>query len=90
MKKQSKSNKHFSKLATKLKKEGADDPKALAAYIGRKKLGKEVLYGDEAIATVASGARSSSSDETVSDKASSSRDLRTPEVPWPHRAVGSA
>jgi hypothetical protein len=35
MKKQSK----FSKLATQLKKEGADDPRALAAYIGRKKLG---------------------------------------------------
>ena len=29
----------FSKLATQLKKEGADDPKALAAWIGRKKLG---------------------------------------------------
>ena len=29
----------FSKLATQLKKEGADDPRALAAYIGRKKLG---------------------------------------------------
>ena len=43
MKKQSKSNKHFSKLATQLKKEGADDPKALAAYIGRKKLGKEAF-----------------------------------------------
>lgn len=36
MKKKSK----FSKLATQLKKEGADDPKALAAWIGRKKLGK--------------------------------------------------
>ena len=35
MKKQSK----FSKLATQLRKEGADDPKALAAWIGRKKLG---------------------------------------------------
>ncbi len=35
MKKKSK----FSKLATQLKKEGADDPKALAAYIGRKNLG---------------------------------------------------
>ena len=35
MKKKSK----FSKLATQLKKEGADDPKALAAWIGRKKLG---------------------------------------------------
>ena len=35
MKKKSK----FSKLATELKKEGADDPRALAAYIGRKKLG---------------------------------------------------
>jgi len=43
MKKQSKSNKHFSKLAAQLKKEGADDPKALAAYIGRKKLGKEAF-----------------------------------------------
>ena len=29
----------FSKLATQLKKEGANDPKALAAWIGRKKLG---------------------------------------------------
>jgi len=29
----------FSKLATQLKKEGADDPRALAAYIGRNKLG---------------------------------------------------
>ena len=29
----------FSKLATQLKKEGADDPKALAAWIGRKNLG---------------------------------------------------
>jgi hypothetical protein len=37
MKKKSK----FSKLATQLKKEGADDPKALAAWIGRKKLSKE-------------------------------------------------
>ena len=35
MKKKSK----FSKLATQLKKKGADDPKALAAWIGRKKLG---------------------------------------------------
>ena len=35
MKKKSK----FSKLAMELKKEGADDPKALAAYIGRKNLG---------------------------------------------------
>ena len=35
MKKKSK----FSKLATQLKKEGADDPKALAAYIGRTNLG---------------------------------------------------
>ena len=35
MKKKSK----FSKLATQLKKEGADDPKALAAWIGRKNLG---------------------------------------------------
>jgi len=34
-KKQSK----LSKLAKTLKKEGADDPKALAAWIGRKKLG---------------------------------------------------
>jgi hypothetical protein len=39
MKKQTK----FSKKATQLKKEGADDPKALAAYIGRKKLGKEAF-----------------------------------------------
>ena len=35
MKKKSK----FSKLANELRKEGADDPKALAAWIGRKKLG---------------------------------------------------
>jgi hypothetical protein len=35
MKKQGK----FSKLAAQLRKEGADDPKALAAWIGRKKLG---------------------------------------------------
>ncbi len=37
MKKKSK----FSKLANELRKEGADDPKALAAWIGRKKLSKE-------------------------------------------------
>ena len=30
----------FSKLATKLKKQGVRDPKALAASIGRKKYGK--------------------------------------------------
>lgn len=29
----------YQKLVGKLKKQGADDPKALAAYIGRKKLG---------------------------------------------------
>ena len=39
MKKQGK----FSKLATQLRKEGADDPKALAAWIGRKKLGAEAF-----------------------------------------------
>jgi hypothetical protein len=29
----------YAKLVTKLKKQGADDPRALAAHIGRKKLG---------------------------------------------------
>ena len=31
----------YAKLVTKLKKQGADDPRALAAFIGRKKLGAE-------------------------------------------------
>ena len=31
----------YAKLVTKLKKQGAEDPKALAAFIGRKKLGAE-------------------------------------------------
>lgn len=31
----------YSKLAKQLAKEGADDPRALAAAIGRKNLGKE-------------------------------------------------
>jgi hypothetical protein len=31
----------FAKLAAKLKRKGARDPKALAAAIGRKKYGKE-------------------------------------------------
>jgi hypothetical protein len=31
----------YAKLVTKLKKQGADDPRALAAHIGRKKLGAE-------------------------------------------------
>ena len=29
----------YAKLVTKLKNQGADDPRALAAFIGRKKLG---------------------------------------------------
>jgi hypothetical protein len=29
----------YKKLVSKLDKQGADDPRALAAYIGRKKLG---------------------------------------------------
>tara|TARA_R110002124_G_scaffold167432_1_gene334740 strand:+ start:282 stop:482 length:201 start_codon:yes stop_codon:yes gene_type:complete len=33
----------FKALATKLKKGGARKPKALAAYIGRKKYGKEEM-----------------------------------------------
>ena len=33
--------KRFKSLTTKLKKSGAKDPKALAAYIGRKKYGKK-------------------------------------------------
>lgn len=33
--------KRFEKLIEKLDSQGADDPKALAAYIGRKKLGKK-------------------------------------------------
>ena len=35
------SGKSFKKLASDLKKKGAKDPKALAAYIGRKKYGKK-------------------------------------------------
>lgn len=31
----------YAKLVTKLKNQGADDPRALAAFIGRKKLGAE-------------------------------------------------
>jgi len=31
----------YAKLVTKLKKQGADKPRALAAFIGRKKLGAE-------------------------------------------------
>ena len=33
----------FKKLTSKLKKRGAKDPKALAAWIGRKKYGKEKM-----------------------------------------------
>ncbi len=33
--------KRFKNLTKKLKKKGAKDPKALAAYIGRKKYGKK-------------------------------------------------
>lgn len=33
--------KRFEKLTEKLALQGADDPKALAAYIGRKKFGKK-------------------------------------------------
>jgi|TARA_R100001143_G_C3354977_1_gene131778 hypothetical protein len=35
------SGKRFKKLTKKLKKKGAKNPKALAAYIGRKKYGKK-------------------------------------------------
>jgi len=35
------SGKRFAKLAAKLGKNGAKDPDALAAYIGRKKYGKK-------------------------------------------------
>lgn len=35
------SGKRFANLASKLKKKGAENPKALAAWIGRKKYGKE-------------------------------------------------
>ena len=31
----------YAKLVRKLKKQGADEPRALAAFIGRKKLGAE-------------------------------------------------
>ena len=31
----------YKRLISKLEKQGVDDPAALAAYIGRKKLGKE-------------------------------------------------
>jgi hypothetical protein len=31
----------YAKLVTKLKRQGVEDPKALAAFIGRKKLGAE-------------------------------------------------
>ena len=33
----------FAKLVAKLKSKNVDDPKALAAYIGRKKYGKETF-----------------------------------------------
>jgi hypothetical protein len=39
-----KSGQRFKKLTKKLAKKGAYDPKALAAYIGRKKYGKKA-YG---------------------------------------------
>jgi hypothetical protein len=35
------SGERYKRLISKLEKEGADDPRALAAYIGRKKLGNE-------------------------------------------------
>ena len=35
------SGKRFKQLSSKLKKKGAKDPKALAAYIGRRKYGPE-------------------------------------------------
>ena len=35
------SGKRFKKLTKKLKKKGANNPKALASYIGRKKYGKK-------------------------------------------------
>jgi hypothetical protein len=35
------SGERFKNLADKLQKQGAKDPKALAAYIGRKKYGKK-------------------------------------------------
>ena len=35
--------KRFKDLASKLKKKGAKDPKALAAYIGRKKYGPKKM-----------------------------------------------
>ena len=38
-----KSGERFKKLAGKLGKKGADDPKALAAWIGRKKYGKDTF-----------------------------------------------
>lgn len=38
----------FDKLVKKLAAKGADDPKALAAYIGRKKLGKEAFQAKAA------------------------------------------
>jgi hypothetical protein len=33
----------FAKLVTKLKRQNVEDPKALAAHIGRKKYGKETF-----------------------------------------------
>ena len=41
------SGKRFKQLTSKLKKKGAKDPKALAAYIGRKK------YGNKKMSTMA-------------------------------------
>ena len=37
------SGKRFSNLTSKLKKQGAKDPKALAAFIGRKKFGAKKM-----------------------------------------------
>ena len=45
------SGKRFKQLTSKLKKKGAKDPKALAAYIGRKK------YGNKKMSTMASKGR---------------------------------
>lgn len=38
----------FSKLTAKLKKKGARSPKALSAWIGRKKLGKKAFQAKAA------------------------------------------
>jgi len=45
------SGKRFKQLTSKLKKKGAKDPKALAAYIGRKK------YGNKKMSAMASKGR---------------------------------